>query len=126
MKKAEIVENAIEVMPLGNSKQKGITLIALVITIIVILILAGVTISMVFRKWWNNSKCWTCKWRICKTIRYWSNKISSSSSRFSNRNRRNRNKWRGELSKRRIRKDIWNHRNIKSRRRRKKIYCNYR
>ena len=34
--------------------QKGITLIALVITIIVLLILAGVTINMVLRRWRNN------------------------------------------------------------------------
>jgi len=33
---------------------KGITLIALVITIIVLLILAGVTINMVLRRWRNN------------------------------------------------------------------------
>ena len=44
---------------------KGITLVALVITIIVLLILAGVTISAVRRTKWNIDKCN----RIKKTIR---------------------------------------------------------
>jgi len=35
---------------MNQRKQKGITLIALVITIIVLLILAGVTINMVLRR----------------------------------------------------------------------------
>ena len=36
--------------------QAGITLVALVITIIVIIILSTVTISTVFRRWWNNKE----------------------------------------------------------------------
>lgn len=35
---------------------KGITLIALVITIIVLLILAGITINLTLRRKWNNNK----------------------------------------------------------------------
>lgn len=35
---------------------KAITLIALIITIIVLLILAAVTLNMVIRRKWNNSK----------------------------------------------------------------------
>ena len=37
-------------------EQAGITLVALVITIIVIIILSTVTISTVFRRWWNNKE----------------------------------------------------------------------
>ena len=36
--------------------QEGITLVALVITIIVIIILSTVTISTVFRRWWDNKE----------------------------------------------------------------------
>ena len=42
-------------------KDEGITLIALVITIIVLLILAGVTISAIRRRKWNTNKCSKCK-----------------------------------------------------------------
>ena len=38
-------------------KEKGITLIALVITIIVLLILAGVSIATIRRTKWNINKC---------------------------------------------------------------------
>ena len=37
-------------------RQAGITLVAFVITIIVIIILSTVTISTVFRRWWNNKE----------------------------------------------------------------------
>ena len=37
-----------------KQKKDGITLIALVITIIVLLILAGVTINLILRTKWNN------------------------------------------------------------------------
>ena len=37
------------------NKRKGITLIALVVTIIILLILAGVTIALVLRRQWNNN-----------------------------------------------------------------------
>ena len=46
---------------MNQKSNKGITLIALVITIIVLLILAGVTINMVLRKWRNNSASPKCK-----------------------------------------------------------------
>ena len=36
-----------------KSKKQGITLIALVITIIVLLILAGITLSLVTRRRWH-------------------------------------------------------------------------
>ena len=42
-------------------ENKGITLIALVITIVVLLILAGVTISAVRRRKWNINKCYECE-----------------------------------------------------------------
>ena len=35
-----------------NRQEKGITLIALVITIIILLILAGVTLNMILRRKW--------------------------------------------------------------------------
>jgi len=41
----------------------GITLIALIVTIIVLLILAGVSIAMLTRRKWNIIKCNLCK--IC-------------------------------------------------------------
>ena len=41
-------------------KEIGITLIALVITIIILLILAGVGISMIIRKWWYDRKITKC------------------------------------------------------------------
>ncbi len=37
-----------------KQKKDGITLIALVITIIVLIILAGVTINLILRTKWNN------------------------------------------------------------------------
>lgn len=37
-------------------KEKGITLVALVITIIIIIILATVTLNFTFRRKWNNNK----------------------------------------------------------------------
>ena len=39
------------------SNEKGITLVALVITIIILLILAGVTIATIRRTKWNINKC---------------------------------------------------------------------
>ena len=38
----------------GNSKNRGITLIALIITILIILILAGLTINLMIRTKWIN------------------------------------------------------------------------
>ena len=35
-------------------KEKGITLIALIVTIIVLIILAGITIATISRRRWNN------------------------------------------------------------------------
>ena len=42
-------------------KKSGITLIALVITIIVLLILAGVTLNMLMRRKWSNKASTRCK-----------------------------------------------------------------
>jgi Tfp pilus assembly protein PilE len=39
-----------------KTKDKGITLIALVITIIILLILAGISINAVIRRKWDNFK----------------------------------------------------------------------
>lgn len=38
-------------------KEKGVTIIALVITIIVILILAGISIGYLMRRKWDHRKC---------------------------------------------------------------------
>ena len=35
-------------------KEKGITLIALIVTVIVLIILAGITIATISRRRWNN------------------------------------------------------------------------
>ena len=49
-----------------NYKEKGITLVALVLTIIILLILAGVTISTALRTKWIISKSKICRRRIQK------------------------------------------------------------
>ena len=40
-----------------NRNEKGITLIALIITIIILLILAGVAINFTLRRKWNIKEC---------------------------------------------------------------------
>lgn len=46
--------------------KKGITLIALVITIIILLILAGVVLNLVLRRKWNNKTSGKGKKRLSK------------------------------------------------------------
>lgn len=44
-----------------NKFNKGITLIALIVTIIVMLVLAGISITMLMRRKWNIRKGKSCK-----------------------------------------------------------------
>lgn len=46
-------------------KQNGITLIALVITIIILLILAGITINLTIRRTWNNKNGRESRKKLC-------------------------------------------------------------
>ena len=57
---------------LKELKEKGITLVALVVTIIILLILAGVTLNLAIRRRWN----------LCKSKEY-SRQISNSTSKRS-------------------------------------------
>ena len=41
-----------------KSSNFGITLIALVVTIIVLMILSGVAVAILMRRKWNNNKAW--------------------------------------------------------------------
>ena len=60
-----------------NTKENlGITLIALVITIIVLLILAGVSIGMLSRRQWDFNKGNKCKRTIKNRRRKRKNKVS--------------------------------------------------
>lgn len=54
-------------------ENRAITLIALIITIIVLLVLAGIAISMLLRRKWNTKQIKNCKRtnRSCTTRRAW-------------------------------------------------------
>ena len=56
--------------------KSGITLIALVVTIIVLLILAGISIMMLTRRQWNTNKCIKGRGRKCIQRSRRTNKIS--------------------------------------------------
>ena len=66
-----------------ENKQTGITLIALVITIILLLILAGIAISSLMRKWiiWK-SKNIEIEIRLCISKRKNRNKVNGSTNRL--------------------------------------------
>ena len=54
MKNVKIVETVTHTHT--NRKEKGITLIALIITVILLLILAGVAINFALRRKWNTKR----------------------------------------------------------------------
>lgn len=39
---------------------KGITIIALIVTVVILLILASITIATLTRRKWGNNKCFAC------------------------------------------------------------------
>ena len=66
-------------------KNKGITLIALVITIVVLLILAGVTIATLMGDNRNINKGKWCKNRNRRSKRRWIKKINTNRSNYESK-----------------------------------------